>query len=1372
MSALGKYLKKKRTFLNERFREFSIRGVAKRIGIHQSYLSRLERGEHAPLTSERILALARVLGEDPELLFALSGKLTERITNLISLQPEKFLQFVANLESDLHSDTSADSYVSRLENRKSELETLTRMLRQEINEKISLQYKLAEAQSDTMTILSNLKDVIIFCIDMDGNYIWKSNNLSKYEISHEDFYECGDVELEDCGKGIRVDLKGEVNDGEAEYRVTRDGKHWMTKSVPVRNAQGEVERVLHFGFDVSELFEAREALEKSESRWRFALEGAQEGVWDWNAQTNKVFFSRRWKEMLGYADDEIGDDLREWQSRIHPDDYDAVHEALAQHFGGTTPHYEFEHRLRCKDGTFKWILDRGMIVERTPGGAPLRAIGTHFDVTGRREAEETIRNNESFLKALVTSIKDGITVLDEDLTITFVNESQRARFSSRGPLEGRKCHEAFRGSSAPCEECPSLNCLKSRQSETVVIRSLSDFGWRDIELTCHPIIDAETGLVAGAVEVSRDITDRIEMENELRFEKNRYLSIFQQNPTVQLLIDPDTGRIMDCNEMACSFYQFERDELLRRNVSEVSTKAADSIRAELERAKKGEINIILSIHRLRDGNLREVEIRVAIISVEDTPLLHAIVIDVTERNQALRYAAEKREQLETLIENLPDLVCVKDPQGRLLAINRQGRELLGLQGPGWEGKTIEAVRGIVPRDHHDALSICDTRYVGIGSVDGRHRSRFQVRVADGGERIFDVLKVSPCHEDGSRAGMTVIARDITELCENDRRQALLAAIIDNSPNICVIKDLDLRVIATNQAFATAAGRQLEDLIGRTDAEIFGLSPDAYPVKGYMDDERLVQSFSRGQVLSRREEVVYHDGTVHAVQTRKFPVFDGDGNLIATANISMDMMEAVVARKKLADAEETCRLLVLRAPVGIYAVTEDGTYLHVNEAHAAMYGYASPEEMVRSVGSSREMFADAADRQRLLRLLERSDTVSGFECRMMRRDGREVWTSRTVRAIRDDAGKVSHYEAFVENIQARKEAERDAEIAHRLLLEVLQQLEAGVYVINPADRRVLFANRYLKAAVGKELVGRSAPQALLMNPGQCNFLVEDPAFSRSGATKSCELQFVNGKWYYCTGKRTSWIGGETAVVIVAVDMTQARLAAEMREDIDRIMRHDLRSPLNAIINIPQILAQSGSFNEQDRDMLLAIMDSGTKMLRLIDASLSLYRLETKTYVLDIGCVCVEDELRRAEKEMFLDSQEKKILKIIHNDREDKKTFINADLVTFPYLISNLMKNAFEANESKSDITVSISRRESLHVSFHNFGEVHESVRENFFGKYATYGKKRGTGLGTYSSKLIVEAHGGSISMLTSSSGGTQVSFIFPQSCLLEDIAECR
>ena len=153
------------------------------------------------------------------------------------------------------------------------------------------------------------------------------------------------------------------------------------------------------------LTEAAQKTRDKELSWVYAMEGNRDGVWDWNVVTGKVFFSTRWKEMLGFEENEILNELTEWEKRIHPDDRDSVCADLNAHLEGKSPYYENEHRLQCKDGSYKWILDRGKILSWTDDDKPLRVVGTHTDVTARKEAELEKQRLLEELREMIDNVK-------------------------------------------------------------------------------------------------------------------------------------------------------------------------------------------------------------------------------------------------------------------------------------------------------------------------------------------------------------------------------------------------------------------------------------------------------------------------------------------------------------------------------------------------------------------------------------------------------------------------------------------------------------------------------------------------------------------------------------------------------------------------------------------------------------------------------------------------------------------------------------------------------------------------------------------------------------------------------------------------------
>lgn len=129
----------------------------------------------------------------------------------------------------------------------------------------------------------------------------------------------------------------------------------------------------------------------NEERLTLALESAELGLWDWHVTSGRVDFTDRWATMLGYDPDELDPSLATWEALLHPDDTDAVMKTLQEHLDGKTAIYETEHRLRAKDGSWRWIQDRGRVTERAADGSPIRAIGIHRDITQRRAWEAATR---------------------------------------------------------------------------------------------------------------------------------------------------------------------------------------------------------------------------------------------------------------------------------------------------------------------------------------------------------------------------------------------------------------------------------------------------------------------------------------------------------------------------------------------------------------------------------------------------------------------------------------------------------------------------------------------------------------------------------------------------------------------------------------------------------------------------------------------------------------------------------------------------------------------------------------------------------------------------------------------------------------------
>lgn len=203
-----------------------------------------------------------------------------------------------------------------------------------------------------------------------------------------------------------------------------DGEHiYLVIRSPLFDEDGLVIGTCGVGTDITQLKRLEQEMEQtlislrvSEERWVFAFEGSGDGVWDWDVPNGKVLLSKRWKEMIGYTESEIGNDVSEWSSRVHPDDMPNVMADVEANLAGTTHSFSNEHRVLCKNGSYLWILDRGMVVKRDADGQPLRMVGTHTDISQRKQMEriksEFISTVSHELRTPVTSIRGALGLLE------------------------------------------------------------------------------------------------------------------------------------------------------------------------------------------------------------------------------------------------------------------------------------------------------------------------------------------------------------------------------------------------------------------------------------------------------------------------------------------------------------------------------------------------------------------------------------------------------------------------------------------------------------------------------------------------------------------------------------------------------------------------------------------------------------------------------------------------------------------------------------------------------------------------------------------------------------------------------------------------
>ncbi|WP_320174312.1 ATP-binding protein [Maridesulfovibrio sp.] len=222
-------------------------------------------------------------------------------------------------------------------------------------------------------------------------------------------------------------------------------------------------------------------------------------------------------------------------------------------------------------------------------------------------------------------------------------------------------------------------------------------------------------------------------------------------------------------------------------------------------------------------------------------------------------------------------------------------------------------------------------------------------------------------------------------------------------------------------------------------------------------------------------------------------------------------------------------------------------------------------------------------------------------------------------------------------------------------------------------------------------------------------------------------------------------------------------ARLREDIEHITKHDLKSPLQLIIGAPTILLEEADLTELERTLVQKIQESGYRMLNMINLSLDIYKIEHGLYEYMPESVDIMQTVQSVldENRNLIDGKHIQVLQKQSNSPDEKveKMIVQAEELLCYSIFSNCIKNSLEASPEGGEVNIVFTEGSSKTVSIHNQGAVPESIRGVFFDKYSTAGKREGTGLGTYSAKLMVNALGGDISMQTSDEHGTTVLITF-------------
>jgi len=414
------------------------------------------------------------------------------------------------------------------------------------------------------------------------------------------------------------------------------------------------------------LIEQKNLLAQSEFRWKFAVDGSGDGLWDWNVKEGTVYFSPQWKKMLGFEEDEIQASLEEWKKRVHPDDLENVYKDITAHMEGKTESYQNEHRVLCKDGNYKWILDRGIIVKKDEDGSALRFIGTHTDITENKKILQEIEKTNIKFSSLYNNSLDAILLLD----------LQTGKFSDANPkackMYGYSVEEFLNLGAVNIDAIHDEEKVKQTQQEIV------SKGWAMFD-TIHKRKDGlqfDARVHATFIEIDekkylyvtfRDISKEKQLSQQIESEKRRYQNLTNLSSDAIFIMTVDDGKLVEYSNRSQELLGYSDEEMKNLTVLDWDTgiQNLDQYKDIISAVDFEPISFD-RIHKRKDGTTYIASITAVKILLDSTEYLYASVRDTTEEAKLRETLQERDKLLENLSSQAPGVLYTYQyyPDGR------------------------------------------------------------------------------------------------------------------------------------------------------------------------------------------------------------------------------------------------------------------------------------------------------------------------------------------------------------------------------------------------------------------------------------------------------------------------------------------------------------------------------------------------------------------------------------------------------------------------------------------------------------------------------------------------------------------------------------
>ncbi|KAF0170548.1 MAG: Multi-sensor hybrid histidine kinase [Limisphaerales bacterium] len=968
-----------------------------------------------------------------------------------------------------------------------------------------------------------------------------------------------------------------------------------------------------------------------EAAWlRLAVRAANVGLWDWEPDSERAYFSPEWKRQVGCGDHEVAGSFAEWRSRLHPDDVEHALATLHGYLARPWEEYQDEFRFRHRDGSYRWILAQGAMVTGA-AGRPDRFVGAHLDITERRRAEEALRSSERFARSTVDALSAHLAILDEAGTILAVNRAWREFAAANPPVLANKGEGA--NYLAVCERAQGPGCegaIEVAAGVRAVLRGeLPEF---TLEYPCHAPDEPRWFTIrvtrfpgSGPVRVvisHENITGRKLTEAALCRTQNWAADIINSVEGVVWEADADT--------FAFTFVSQRAEQLLGYPVSRWLEDRAFWKGKLHPEDQQWAVEYCLTETRRRQSHQFEYRMLAAdgrvvwlkdfvtvVMEGERVAKLRGIMVDITDRKRAEKALIEAEAKYRSIFENAVDGIFQTTPDGRFLAANPAMATIFGYASPAelMAERTDIARQGYADPAQRDEFKRLLTTH---GSVQGfeyeaLRRDGSRVWVSESARAVRDDAGGIVCYE-GS-------VKDISERKRTTLALTRTSELLERTGEIALIGgwELDLRTKTVFWSQQTCRIHEVEPSVAPAlDQAIQFYAPEARPVI-----QAAVQAgIDHGTPWDLELPLVTAKGRPVWVRAQGSAVTEA-GKVVKLQGAFQDITERKRIEQSLRANEEKFQAFFEASPDAIIVATRTGIIHTINRQAEQLFGYARAElagQAIETLMPARFQPGHVAQRESYIRNPHIRPMSESRDLYARRKDGSEFPADISLSPITTAEGLMVI--STIRDITTRKQAEEQLRQAEAKYRAIFDNTVEGIVQTNPSGR-IITANPTLA-----RLLGYDTPEQLLaaginmdrdvhVNPGDRTSLLRRARVSGRDFIQ-CQFRRRDGQliWVALNLRAVRDEHGEPRYFEgTCVDITERRQLEEQLRQSQKMeavgqlaggIAHDFNNILGAILGNAELLRLLPAGSRETGECLEAVLTASRRARDLVRQILAFSR----------------------------------------------------------------------------------------------------------------------------------------------------------------------